>query len=276
MNCSNCKKIKSECAKYDLTEINIICRKCKMCKSCRKKNVKTCNICSINCKRCKKKILKNNWPEDIIVNGKCNKCSKLCIKCEKNIPAQKVIYKEEDRYCYDCFDKENRPIENEIKYSYITKKCENGKRFIGWKKTHQKKKCDKCKRIYWQFMNNKKTTCKRCIQRKTSIQDPSDNENKYILIKEKWILDEKKFICNKCFNTVWTKRKNIIGNRKTYRCSNCNPGTDYKKYKYDKKNQKWLLYKQRKECTTCDVKKWLFTKEKGHCKKCIKDGLIKI
>lgn len=251
MSCKKCKKTEKECSKNLLNNENIICNKCNVCKLCSKQIL--CLDCCDICERCDKYLLKNNFPNEMIINGKCDKCRHLCYDCEKYIGDHKSIYYNNCRYCDKCIEKFN--VNNE---KPIIKVINDVRKLIGWKEKKIKKK-DKKQEIKDELPEN-----------------PSNDKIKYtlrIIINKnkkiyKWELLEKKKLCITCCCSIWIKSNNI---QKTniYYCSNCKPESENQKYKYDKDKQKWTMYSQKIECNKCKIEKWTKDITQKVCIKCI-------
>jgi len=274
--CIICNIDEIECGIYILGKINI-CRKCNTCRKCVKKKEIVCNVCTVKCKKCEKILLKDNWPEDIIKNGKCNKCFHLCKLCNKYASGKKSIIKNNNRYCLNCFNKNFIPKDHDKKYKYkiITKKGVDSELdsliFLNWRKIKKSIICESCNENFWKPVNFNNEKCNKCTRKKTEkLEDPSDDYKKYILSekdKKKWVLIEEKKKCIQCFSSIWIKQENLKS--KHFYCRNCSPQDERKKCKYDDKSQRWIPYRILINCHNCKNDKWIFSqKEKTLCKQC--------
>jgi len=264
-----------ELKKYTL-KTKIICNICNICIKCSKKYYskmkKICNNCCNKCKRCHKLQLKNNWPEDIIINGKCNKCYHLCIKCDKYTDDKNAFYQSErskKRHCEKCFHEKYCPSKVDEKHIPITKKLEYGKIFLRWKKTHNWVLCIKCNKKFWNYIGFKKIECKKC-KKKAKEENPKKEKTNTKTNIEIINKDQKKK-CFNCYCVILIKEKNLTKGDQYY-CNKCYPiSSPNNKLKYDKEQQKWIIYRTIVKCTKCKKEKWFYinlkTKE-NICKKC--------
>jgi len=222
-------------------------------------------------------MLLDNWPETIISkDGYCEKCICLCKFCSKYVDNKNVILRKtakgnKIRYCEQCLRDKREPKGTKYRYDIIL----DDKNFhTGWKKVQMIIKCTRCKRDLWVKYKSLQKVCNRCSGKKTKdkLVDPSDNNNRYKLVKGKWELYEVANKCKKCLLMYWVKKDNISSNNLFGMCSNCNPSTETDKYKYDKKNQLWIFYRKRTNCKVCDKIKWMYVDENNPdifiCKKC--------
>lgn len=277
MDCRRCGREEEECKKYVVSG-RVICRICEMCRQCAKGNTKICKECCEECERCEKRMLKNNWPIDIIVHGLCDKCNHLCYKCEKYIEHEKAIYKEEkEKYCQQCFEDKYMPIVSKGKeeelYVAVVQKQEEGQEFIRWKKTHEGAICEICGEEYLKNVRQRVNKCNKCNRKKGQrrMKNPSDANNRYKQDeKGEWKKAEKRKKCIRCYNSIWMRVENVETEDNKYYCPHCSPSVEDEKYKYDKKKQRWVMYKKRIECKKCGVKKWLLGKNMREeiCIKC--------
>jgi hypothetical protein len=250
---------------------------------------KHCKICCKKCDKCDKILLKYNWPIDIIIEGMCEKCSKLCQTCGKHTPVNKSFYKNKKRiYCEKCFRTKFEPNDKNYKYTPLTIKDDRGCLLLRWKKTHEKTNCTICCKEHMKAINLKYNFCKKCRKvnnKSSSNHDLSDINTKYInmMLNGKIIsqISEKKKVCLQCYSPIWIKVSNLMEDFK-YLCEHCAPQDNTKKYKFDKKKQRWVIYREIKICTGCKKSKWFFnnnTDEHGckeinkesTCKKCLKN-----
>lgn len=232
-SCKICQKTVDELHKYTINDpicANCeVCKKCKVCiasTTCCKKNTNMCEYCCHKCTRCDKLMLKNNWPEDIIINNKCEKCDHICHNCNKYTQYSKLYYKDIDtKYCYDCFTNKFYPKDNLSKYSIVSKKKEHGNLFFRWNKTHEHINCDKCQKTYWKHTKFKQTICNKCKKNTNTItNNPSNNFKIYsemtINNKQLWKLSKERKKCFLCYSSIWMDINNLKkGNQ--YYCNNC-------------------------------------------------------
>ena len=252
MSCTFCKKSKKECIRESINDTSAICSKCKSCKKCARIN-DFCNKCSIKCKKCDKVLIKNNWPEDKIYNGKCGKCFRECFKCKRSVMDHKCIYKHTKRYCEKCFELSNLSCDDKI-YEKITTPGKYGKKFCGWKLKKKKISCDSCDKLYWVRASVNNLKCKKCnnIRRDKTQEDNAIEPDNFKSI----------VACIKC-NSIINQRSLI----KCKHCEFCNPTTKNKKFKFVKDKHKWQCYSELKKCKCCNIAKWNDPKYEN-CKKC--------
>src|SRR3990172_9971078 len=211
--CKKCNLDENECNKYSLGK-NIVCDLCKKCRKCIK-DTKDCNKCCIECKRCKKKMLKDNWPEDIIINNYCEKCYHLCKNCERYFHYNDLYYKKKNlKYCQKCFEIKYLPNDSDkYKYKIILKKEEYGNKFLSWKKTHELLNCKNCNKQFENYIHFNKILCKSCLNKikplNKKIINPSTYDKIYVEDKNKWILKSQRIKCINCYSSIWIELKNL-------------------------------------------------------------------
>ena len=225
--CNKCYKSVDEVDKYYMN--TSICNKCKVCKFCIKKEKDLCEYCCHKCNRCSKVMLKNNWPEDIIINKKCEKCNHICHDCGKDIQYNKLYYKDIDsKYCNNCFINKFYPKDKlkQSKYSIVSKEEEYGNIFFRWNKTHENVECDNCNKKYWKHIKFKHYTCNKCKKVNTfsKTKDPSTNFEMYneIIINDKqiWKLSKRRKKCFICYSLLWIDISYIKKGHQYY-CNKC-------------------------------------------------------
>lgn len=285
MHCLNCNKNLSECQEHCMGT-NVICNECNICKICAKKIYnyeKKCDTCCHVCKRCDKILINNNWPIDIIINDVCEKCSRLCTNCEKYTSVNKAIYDDsKEIFCEKCFCEKFKPFDENYKFTPVCKKENLGRLLLRWKKTHVCIICSdsNCNKQFWKYINSKNDLCNKCSKKQnkkeTSI-DPSNGDLKYsqkgIDGEIKWVLTHKRKKCFNCYSSIWLKLENLT-NQDKYLCDSCKPNSSTKRYKYNKENQNWIVYRMLIKCGKCEKEKWTFininnAKNVKYCKKCI-------
>jgi len=268
-----------------------------MCCKCNIKNKKQCKECTDICTRCDKILPKDNWPNDTIINGKCDKCHKLCIKCEKHVLDGNEVYYKDNRYCEKCIESFNDNKSAQKKFHLITQIKDSKRQFIKWKVAEVSYICITCCRKGWKTPASDINLCRTCKKTQTNKKtfvdknpDPTDNLKKYVMRmimigKDKvfkWEEMEVKVICQKCFSGKWipsklqptttnnhhpttttnnhhptTTNKQHQRNIVKYYCENCKPINPLEKYKFDKNSKKWTIYCKKITCQICDKDKWI-------------------
>lgn len=298
MKCKNCNKTKNECSEKAVNQ-KPICNKCELCFICKQKENSSkllmklcCSACSEMCKKCKKILIKNNWPNDSIINKLCEKCSHLCEYCDKYTMDNKCIYRLNKRYCNKCFEYKFNPSNENEKFIAVTNKKKVGHSefanvLIEWKKEKIRFQCTVCDRCDWKSLKNKSSKCQKCVKKISVSQshtlDPSTKTEKYVLTNEiidgiksdKWVIEEKQYICSNCCTSIWIKKENFKQNKNgIYNCNKCKPIKINYKYKYDKGYQKWIHYSKKSRCIKCLKQKWVHVNSsnfgKKLCNMCIK------
>lgn len=250
--CQSCCKTGQEINKYCIFKGSPICTKCKTCFKCSTMGENFCSTCCLQCKRCDKTVSKKCWSKIKFHKNVCDKCFHLCKECGKYTSRSKAVIKIQGirkvRYCLTCFKTKFEPENSRM----ISNKSDHGAIFLRWEKVPEKVKT--------------KTASK-------GVTDPSNSDEKYILKMQagesKYVLESRRFKCTTCFASIWISI-NALGKVRTMRfyCRNCNPSNSRRKYKYDKDDKCWVIYKARIPCKTCKEVKWLF-KDKGYiCIKC--------
>jgi len=177
-------------------------------------------------------------------------------------------------------------------------KNDNGIEFMKWIKTHEIINCDCCEKEYKKSVNSIINKCKKCDKNKDKNKDkkiknnnldPSNENEKYIISKiiennkiiKKWVISEKRKICNKCCSLIWININNTIdinNNAKhEYLCQFCKPDTEDIKYKYDKKKQSWIISRMLKKCIQCNKNRWFNNSNNNNeCFYCVKSNNMKL
>ena len=295
MKCQKCNQTEKECEKKTVNQ-KPICNKCKLCFMCKQNennNKKLlekicCMSCCEMCKKCNKTLVKNNWPNDTIVNKLCGKCSHLCELCCKYTMDNKCVYKQNKRYCEKCFKHKFIPSNENEKYIICRfySKTEVKKVFVEWKIDKIKFQCKTCNKYDWKNIKNKSIKCNMCKKNSNSnndtTYDPSSDKEKYYLKSEnidgintnQWILDKKRQICSTCCMSIWIKKENLCDKNKIYNCDKCKPIKINYKYKYNKNKQAWEYYSKKSRCIKCLKQKWVHIDNDSFatktCNMCIK------
>lgn len=277
--CKSCNRAQKDLNNITLSE-RPLCNNCGYCVLCIKDGIikDICDVCCTQCKRCEKKMLLDDWPETIICKGGlCEKCIYLCKFCNKYIDDNRAFFRftkkgTKIRYCESCLREKREPKNTKYQYDILIK---DDNIHTGWKKSQQIIKCDKCKKKIWIKYRSNQTRCGRCSGKKKvtdKLVDPSNNNKRYKLSDDKWILTEVKSKCPKCLSGYWVKKENAKDKKCINLCSNCNPSDDTKRYKYDKKKQIWIFYREKTGCQLCNNVKWMFIDQDNPdiriCKKC--------
>lgn len=278
--CTKCQKSMKYLLNTSISNTPL-CKKCNICANCVKKNNSKSDICikcCVKCKRCEKKLLLDDWPETIISkNGLCEKCTHLCKFCNKYLDDKKAIIRFTKkgtpiRYCEDCLRNKREPKDNNYQYDILVK---DDNVHVGWKKIMKAISCENCNKKIWVKYKSDQSKCNKCMgwgKKKDKLVNPSNDNKKYKLVNNSWKLGEVKGKCKKCLLPFWIKKDNVKYGKLMRLCQNCNPSNDTKKYKYDKKKQIWIFYRERVACDKCQNVKWIFldldNKSIRICKKC--------
>jgi len=287
MECKTCQISFHEASKNIINEHQmIICFRCNNCKKCainNKNNI--CKLCCEECKRCNKKVIKHDFPNEILYWGVCNSCRMRCKKCDKKTYDNVIFNK--NVYCKECI--QNLKTTKKTIYKPIIKleKKPNQKtvKYVDkWIKVKQLDKCLKCdKNTMIKIKNNQ--VCDSCHNKnkikEEKIIDPSNNNTRYQYIKiikkgnikEEWAKSELKVKCVKCCKSEWIKIKNI--SKSVYRCNKCSPNDSNNKYKYNKDAQKWEIKEIKKSCLKCKNIRWTTDNKCRTCNK-NKGNLLKV
>lgn len=273
-DCQKCKNTLEKLQKDTILE-NPICLNCNECYQCAKKDG-ICKTCTHSCTRCSKIMIQDNWPIDIIKDGKCDKCYHLCTDCGKYVKDGEEVYhssRGKKRYCDNCYILRFLPKDGDFKYNLKTIKEKNRNTFARWAKTYKNICCETCEKNFWQPINKKGNKCLKCakgkkVKKEEPVNNPSNKNNHYEMIDNKWTKVRERQLCKRCLTSLWIDIENIT--KELYHCPRCRPTDDKKKYKYNKDKQQWIVYREQVNCKTCDKDKWIFTKDKtnGHCKQC--------
>jgi len=276
--CDGCGRTRYQCQKYTLDQI-ILCSSCKKCIKCKKD---FCKKCCDKCSICDKILPKNNFPNEEIIDGKCDKCLHSCTECDRYVSDSMCILKDGTRWCSKCFDIKFNPSTKLKKYKIVLKN--NTRIFLLYKEEKEKLECTACSKKFWRYIG-KPNLCKDCTSTDLqkflkSSKDPSDSKLKYTLItiKEKgknifkWKQSEKLVVCRNCSTSMWILSDNL-NKTNIYYCSRCKPNIKNKKLKYDLKRQMWIAWSEKKECIVCNRVKWLRPNVErcGICAKLVKN-----